>query len=253
MVSVTYCWRLGTTGVAFAFVFFGGGILAVTLLPMLALLPGHRRERVQWIIHTVFRFYLKALRVLGLIQLQVEGANHLDLSVGRLIIANHPSLLDVVLLMALIPRTQCIVKHQLWDHRLLGPLMRRAGYITNDLPSEALVAACRDALRAGSSLIIFPEGTRSQPGCPLRLQRGFAHVAAMTGAQIQPIFITCDPPTLIKGEPWWRIPHRSPLFRLVVDECLDARAFSGHAHRSIAVRKLEQHFTHYYNEKIQHA
>ncbi len=153
-----YCWRLGATGVAFAFVFFGGGALAVTLLPVLALLPGDRHERVRWIIHTTFRFCLKALRLLGLVELQIEGTNHLDISVGRLIIANHPTLLDVMVLMALIPRVQCIVKHQLWKHRLLGPLMRQAGYISNDLAPEELVGNCRDALRAGNSLIIFPEG-----------------------------------------------------------------------------------------------
>jgi 1-acyl-sn-glycerol-3-phosphate acyltransferase len=250
MRHIDYWWRLGVTGGAFAFVFFGGGVLAATLLPLLALLPGHRRERVQLIIHTTFRFYLKLLRLLGLFRLEVEGTQHLDLSVGRLIIANHPSLLDVVVLMALIPRTQCIVKHQLWEHRLLGPLMRQAGYISNNLAPDALVAACRAALRTGNSLIIFPEGTRSQPGCPLRLQRGFAHLAAMTGAHIQPVFISCDPPTLVKGEPWWHIPVRRPVFRLVVDECLDVQAFAQDKSRSIAARKLQQYFGLYYGRKM---
>ncbi len=72
----------------------------------------------------------------------------------------------------------------------------------------------------------------------------------MTGAEIQPIFITCDPPTLVKGEPWWRIPRRRPLFRVVVDECLDTRTFARFGPRSIVARKLEHYFRQYYDEKI---
>ncbi len=190
---------MGATGAAFAFIFLGGGLLAVTALPLIALAGGNGRETPQSIIHACFRFYLKCLHGLGLLRIEIEGREWLAGSAGRLIVANHPSLLDVVILMALIPRAQCIVKHELWDHRLLGPLMRRAGYIRNDLDPSELVAACRLSLDIGSNLIIFPEGTRSRPGHLPRFHRGFANLATMTGAPIQLVVITCDPPTLTKA------------------------------------------------------
>jgi 1-acyl-sn-glycerol-3-phosphate acyltransferase len=238
------------TGLAFAAIFFGGGVVAVTVMPLLAVIPGHQRERCQMVIHRLFRFYLFMLQTMGLLRWEVEGADKLVIPGGRLVVANHPSLLDVVMLMALMPGAQCIVKHQLWEHRFLGPLMRRCGYIRNDLEPEALLEACRASLDAGNSLIIFPEGTRTEPGQPVRFRRGFANLATVTGAPVQPVVITVDPPTLIKGEPWWRIPERPPLFRVRVDECLDDASYMGYPYRSLAARKLVETLQAYYSEKL---
>lgn len=250
MRSLSYLWRLGGTAFAFSFIFFGGGVLAVTLLPLLALIPGHQRARAQLVIHAAFRFYIMILQRLWVIRVKTEGAERLNAPGGRLIVANHPSLLDVVMLMALIPKAQCIVKNELWNHRFLGPLMRRAGYIRNDLDPEEMLAACKQSLDQGNSLIIFPEGTRSQPGMAPHFRRGFANLATLTGAEIQLVVITCNPPTLVKGEPWWRIPPCRPLFTLVVDQCLDPTDYLRYPYRSVAARKLVQFLEQYYAEKL---
>src|SRR5262249_24449607 len=143
---------------------------------------------------------------------------------ARLIVANHPSLLDVVLLMALVPRAQCVVKKELWSDPYLGYVVRNAGYIRNDLEAGALLHACRMALAEGNSLIIFPEGTRTAPHEPMRLRRGFANTPTLLRAQIQLVKITCTPPTLAKGDKWWMIPERRPLFRVDVGDQIDTDA-----------------------------
>ena len=240
--------RLLGTGIAFACVFFGGGVLAVTLLPVLAAFPGHRQERARRAIHKAFRLYIATLQVLNLIRLRTSGLEKLHLATGRIVVANHPSLLDVVLLMAIIPNAQCIIKHQLWNHRFLGSLMRAAGYIRNDLPPEAMVAACSESLARGNCLIVFPEGTRSIPGQKPRFQRGFANLATLTGAPVQPVTITCDPPTLIKGEKWWRLPPRTPLFTVSVNDCIDPNIYANYQYRSLAARKLVQALDAHYAE-----
>jgi len=250
MRRLDHLWRVCATGAAFAFIFFGGGLLAAAVLPLLLVMKNRQRERVQLLSHTMFRFYLLCLPRLGLLTLEFQDIERLRQPGGRLIVANHPSLLDVVMLMALIPNAQCIVKNQLWNHRLLGPLMRRAGYIRNDLEPEALLAACQESLAKGQSLIIFPEGTRSEPGQAPKFRRGFANLATLTEASIQLVLITCDPPTLIKGEPWWRIPPSKPIIRLSVGECLDAQSYLGYPHRSLAARKLVQFLERYYAEKL---
>jgi 1-acyl-sn-glycerol-3-phosphate acyltransferase len=233
-----HAWRVVATGLAFAFIFVGGGLLAATVLPCLALWPGDSRQRSQRVIHLTFRFYLATLQAIRLLRLETEGLDRLADSGGAIVVANHPSLLDVVMLMAFIPRAHCIVKHQLWTSRLLGGLVRRAGYIRNDLDGEQMVAACRENLARGTALIVFPEGTRSRPGAPLRFQRGFATLAVLTGAPVLPVLITCDPPTLTKGEAWWTVPARRPLFRLLVGARLDTAALTGSAPRALAARRL---------------
>ena len=252
-----HAWRVAATGMAFACLFGGGGLLAATVLPTLVLLPGDPRERAQLVIRATFRAYLATLQAIRLLRIETEGLARLVASGGAIVIANHPSLLDVVMLMAFIPRSQCIVKHQLWRSRLLGGLVRRAGYIPNDLDGERMLAACRDCLARGAALIIFPEGTRSRAGVPPHFQRGFANLAVLTGAPVLPVLISCDPPTLTKGEAWWVVPERRPLFRLRVGEKLDPAIWpgmrAGTATRALAARRLVRAMEQYYTQRLETA
>ena len=250
---LNYLWRLIATGMAFAALFGGGALLALTAFPIVHIItpPGHRRrERNQFLIHLLFRLYIRMLLLLGLIDLRVDGEQKLQQVAGHLIVANHPSLLDVVLLMMLIPRAQCIVKKELWDNRYLGRVVRGAGYIRNDLEIDAMLMACRNAVADGNSLIIFPEGTRTLPCEPMHLHRGFANIATLLQVPIQLVTITCDPPTLVKGENWWVIPRRRPLFHVEVGDCLDSAAWSDSKHRSLAARRLVRHVEAYYAERL---
>jgi 1-acyl-sn-glycerol-3-phosphate acyltransferase len=243
---IDHAWRIAATGLAFACLFGGGGLLAVTVLPLLVLLPGDPRERARRVIRASFRAYLATLQAIRLLRIETEGLERLAASGGAIVIANHPSLLDVVMLMAFIPRSQCIVKHQLWTSPLLGGLVRRAGYIRNDLAAEAMLAACRDSLARGAALIIFPEGTRSRPGMARHFQRGFANLAVLTGAPVLPVLISCDPPTLTKGEAWWMVPARPPLFRLRVGAQRPTEPPSAAAPRALAARRLVRAMEAYY-------
>ena len=253
MPHIEFGWRLIATGMAFAFIFGGGGLLAVTVLPLLALLPSRSHERTQFIIHRIFRFYIGVLQASGLLRLSLKDTDRLKAAGGRIVIANHPSLLDVVLLISLIPRAQCVVKGELWRHPLLGRMMRRTGYIRNDLPPDLMVAACKVALDAGELLIIFPEGTRTEPGCLPHFRRGFANLAILTQATIQPVLITCFPPTLFKGDPWWRIPPKRPAFHVAVENCIYADSYMSYGYRSLASRKLVGHLQKIYSEKLANA
>ena len=223
-----YIWRLAWTAFAFAALSVGGFILATTVIPMFTLFVHDehaRNRRAQFIIRQSFRVYITMLRVLGILKLEVVGAGKLSTCRGKLIIANHPTLIDIVLLMALLPDTKCVVKSQLFSNRLLRPVVRAAGYIRNDYEPDVLIEKCRETLDAGYNLIIFPEGTRSIPGKPLHFQRGFAHIATLSGANLQPITIKCEPITLVKGEPYYRIPDSRPCFRIEVADEVDPKRF----------------------------
>jgi 1-acyl-sn-glycerol-3-phosphate acyltransferase len=246
-------WRFAGTAVAFPLLFGGATVLAGVIFPILqAVTPDRplRRERNQNLVHVLFRLYIALLRVLRLIDIEVEGRERLSNGPARIIVANHPSLLDVVLLMALVRRAQCVVKHELWQSPYLGRVVRGAGYIRNDLDSEALIEACRAALAGGNHLIIFPEGTRSVPGEPIRFRRGFANIATCLETEIQPVTISCSPATLTKGEKWWAIPERRPRFRVEIGERLNTRSWLTSEHRPLAARKIVRHFEEYYAGRL---
>jgi 1-acyl-sn-glycerol-3-phosphate acyltransferase len=249
---IRHSWRVLATGFAFACFFLGGAALAGVVFPLLAIHRKGRQNRTQWLLHYVFRCYLLMLRGLGLIGLEVIDGKRLAACRGMIIVANHPTLLDVVLLMALTPRVCCIVKHELWDNRYLKGVVRAAGYIRNDLAPDATISACRESLDQGNNLIVFPEGTRSRLGEPLHFQRGVANVALLTGAPIQLVVISCNPLTLSKGEPWYRVPSRRPNFRLEIAHPMDTGPFMAYPHRSLGARRLMQELQEFYSRRSVH-
>ena len=253
-----YIWRLVWTAFAFAALGVGGFILATTVIPMVTLFlhsENARNRRAQFIIRESFRVYVRMLRVLGVLKLEVVGAGKLSACRGKLIIANHPTLIDIVLLMAVLPDTKCVVKYQLFSNRLMQPVVRAAGYIRNDYEPEVLLEKCREALEAGYNLVIFPEGTRSIPGKPLHFQRGFAHIATLTGVRLQPITISCEPITLVKGAPFYKIPDSRPSFRIEVADEIEPKQFLDLASQSRArgARKLASYMEADYCSRLKNA
>jgi 1-acyl-sn-glycerol-3-phosphate acyltransferase len=123
------------------------------------------------------------------------------------IAANHPTLIDVVLLIARLPQADCVVKSAAWHNPFLRWVVAGAGYIRND-EGAALVETCVARVRQGRCLVLFPEGTRSPARSVAPLRRGAAHVALRARVPLIPVTITCEPPTLLKGDPWYRVPDR---------------------------------------------
>lgn len=252
-----FLWRLICTGLAFAVLGLGGLVIATLIVPVANLFVTDeraRKRRAQSLIRASFRLYLWLLQAVGILHLEVIGGDKLQACRGKLVVANHPTLLDIVILMALLPDAICVGKRQLWLNPVLRPVVRAAGYIRNDSEPEIFIAQCRATLLAGSNLIIFPEGTRSVVGQPLRFHRGFAHIALASGAGLRPVLITCEPATLVKGEPYYRIPASPPHFRLEVSDEIDVACYArgGASSRALQARKLVSFIESDYARRLHH-
>jgi 1-acyl-sn-glycerol-3-phosphate acyltransferase len=253
MNGLNYAWRLAVTGTCFLLFGIGGMLCSFLVFPALALLPGgsgRRQARVKRMVRAFFAAGVALLRATGVMRLEVRGIERLRNARAVLVLANHPSYIDVVVLLSLIPRANCVVKAGLWANPFFGGVVRAAGYICNSSP-EALVAGCQAALDAGDAVVIFPEGTRSRPNGPLRFLRGAAHVALQSGRGIVPVLLQCDPPTLAKGSRWYQIPAEPFSFRVVVRENLEAaRMADVHEPRVLAARRLTQALEGYFSEEL---
>ncbi len=241
MDRLDYLWRLVGTGLSFSFFGIGGLVLAVTVFPAINLFiadPVRRVAVAQRTVHSAFRAFVWFMVVTGTIRVDARGVDILRGDRGVLIAANHPSLLDVVLLMSLMDRAQCVVKHEIWNNPFMRGVVKATNYVRNDDDPEKLIAECSKLLAEGNNLIIFPEGSRTVTGQPLNLQRGFANIAVRAGASIRLVTITCVPPSLRKGEKWYHIPTPSSLFTLRVHERIDPAGFCGYGPPSVAARRL---------------
>jgi 1-acyl-sn-glycerol-3-phosphate acyltransferase len=109
--------------------------------------------------------------------------------------ANHTSYFDIFALLSTLPVDfKFIVKQELMRIPIFGAAMRRAGYIgieRND-PRKALKSMhdAADRIKNGASVLIFPEGTRSEDGCLQPFKPGGFHLALRSGCDIVPIAIT---------------------------------------------------------------
>ncbi|HUA79368.1 MAG TPA: lysophospholipid acyltransferase family protein [Dyella sp.] len=240
--SGNYVWRLLATGASFVWFGLGGLVLRLAVLPLLGLLPGDaltRRRRVRMAISKAFYLHVQFMYRSAVLEYDFQGADRLGRP-GQIIIANHPSLIDVVFLIAHIRDANCIVKQSMWRNPFTRGPVRRAQYISNNGSPEMLEQAA-DALREGQTLIVFPEGTRTTPNQPPVFHRGAAAIALRGARVITPVFITVKPTTLTKAEPWYRIPERRVRVTLRVGADISPDAFNARAPLPIASRRLNEH------------
>jgi 1-acyl-sn-glycerol-3-phosphate acyltransferase len=237
-----HAWRLLTTGASFALFGLGGLVLRLIVLPLLGLLPGDARtrcRRARAAISKAFYLHVQFMYRSGTLEYDFEGTERLGRP-GQIILANHPSLIDVVFLIAHIRDANCIVKESLWRNPFTRGPVCRARYISNNGSPDMLERAA-DALRGGETLIVFPEGTRTAPDHPPVFHRGAAAIALRGASVITPVYITVKPTTLTKAEPWYRIPERRVKVTLRVGTDIDPNTFNANAPLPIASRRLNEH------------
>ncbi len=193
----------------FGLVYFGWNPIATVLRWVL---PRRIAPAVgQWGISAGFRFLLGVMRCAGLARFDLTALDALR-DEPRLVIApNHPSLIDVMLVISRLPRVTCIAKASLWDNPALGAGARLAGYIRNDASQHRLIRRAADAVAAGQQLLIFPEGTRTTAGRVGPMKGGFALMARQGGAPVQTVLLESNTPYLRKGWPLLKQPP-FPLF-----------------------------------------
>lgn len=249
-------WRVASTGFSFALFGLGGLLIGLVVFPLLLVALRHHRHRsavARWIIHHLFRLFVGMLCALGLCKLEVLHRERLRRS-GLLILASHPSLIDVVFLLALVRDADCIVKAALARNPFTRGPVAAAGYVCND-SGPRLIDDCIASVRSGNNLIIFPEGTRTPAGVALgKLQRGAANLAVRGELAITPVRITCEPRMLGKGVKWWRVPPSAG--RFVIDVGADIPIASHLAEdgaQALAARRLNDELARHLGAERAHA
>ena len=219
-------WRVFGGGFGFLAFGCGGLVFGALVVPVLVLIyrdPVRRRVQVRRGLGVCMRLFVWIVSRLDVIEVRIRGAEHL-LTAGAVIAPNHPTLIDVVLLLAVAPQLDCVIKGDLLRNVFLRRAVSAAGYIPNAEGPE-LVARCADVLRTGRSVLIFPEGTRTVPGRPPQLRRGACSIAVRADAPLVPVLIRCVPAALSKQHRWYDLPAGPLQFDIDVLAPWSARSF----------------------------
>ncbi len=216
--------RVIGTGAGFFTFMIGTGVLSWFLLPWLGWRtrgkPELERIRAyQDVVRGAYHLFLKILSFYGVctwerpdVPERPDGA--------YVLVSNHPSLVDVIVILATVPNVCCVVRRGLFELPFLSPLLRRCGYVTGPARDEdqgetPILDRIVGRLEQGLPVLVFPEGSRSPEWGLRRFKRGAVEAAQRAQVPILPAFVMCDPSTLRKDQSWHNVPERP--FNLTVD------------------------------------
>jgi 1-acyl-sn-glycerol-3-phosphate acyltransferase len=187
-------------GMLSAFLFF------IPFITVYNTLGGKDRYLMQRINRFHFCLWLKLLDAGGLFKaVKIKGT---ITSGPCVVVANHPGLFDVLVMVRDIPGLSLLAKQSLKALPGLGRIFAYAGFIfaSDDDDLSAAVQLTNnivDVLKSGRRFMLFPEGTRSPKGELLGFKSGAFKVARVAGVPIQPVLIRNNPPFMPKEDKWY--------------------------------------------------
>jgi 1-acyl-sn-glycerol-3-phosphate acyltransferase len=250
MKKINHFYRIVATGFCFMIFGIGGLLLSVMVLPLQRLVIRDTEQRKRYARHTVhvsFRYFIKLMQLVRIFNFDFAAAATLRQAKGQIIIANHPSLIDVVALIAMTPNADCVVKAQLFRNPFMRGVISSTGYISNADPDQ-LLDDCATSLAQGNNLIIFPEGTRSKPGQAMQFQRGAANIALRSASDYLALCIRCQPSTLTKEEQWYDVPTLKPTLSIHFLKPIVVTSYRTNSSPSLAARQLTRDLQRYYQQ-----
>ena len=211
-------------------------LVAMLLYPVLPARVG--RSLGRRVIAFAYRSFWATASALGMMRIDANCLDALRDERGVIFVANHPTMLDALLLVARLPRSACIMKADLMRNIFLGAGARLARYIRND-SARAMVRLAVDDLKQGGQLVIFPEGTRTVTPPLNAFRPGVTLIAKLAQAPIQTVFIDTDSPYLGKGWALWRVPPLPIVFRLRLGQ-----RFAPQQDSDALLQEIERYFRH---------
>lgn len=184
----------GVTVLLWVYFTIGFLVLFAPLYLLAAAVPPSRMAVFQHLNHLFYRIFFRLCRLLMPRQ-RWEIDDAVKTIRGQVIVCNHVSYIDPILLISLFPRHTTIVKARLFAIPIFGWMLRLSGYIPSatthqlaEVMLRRMESLCGD-LDGGANLIVFPEGTRSRDGAIGPLNNGAFKLARLCRRPIHVIVI----------------------------------------------------------------
>lgn len=184
---------------SFAFSYFIGWSVTFTIIAWIFALF-NIRERGKLVYHTLIsRVCRRLVYIMINVKKKIINPQEEKFKTPAIIIANHQSSLDILPLIMLHPKLIMFTNNRIWNSPLFGKVIRLADYF----PAEQIetdISKVEERVKNGYSIIIFPEGTRSEDGVIKRFHKGAFYLAEKLHIDILPIMIHGTDYTLTKQD-----------------------------------------------------
>lgn len=202
-------WRAFLASTGF-FIFGAGSIICnFCLFPFIK----NNKELCSDIIRGLWKFFINFLISVRLIKLDIKKLDKIE---NKVIVATHPSFIDILILMSLIPKSTCFVKKELAHNPILKNIIGSI-FITNDIDTEELKRETKFMLDKGFNIIVFPTGIRHRKNEHLKIKKGASLVALNAGKNIVPIKIFSDEDFLFINQPFYAVGTKTVTFE--IEQC----------------------------------
>ncbi|HXO18298.1 MAG TPA: lysophospholipid acyltransferase family protein [Thermoanaerobaculia bacterium] len=168
-------------------------VLGSLVLSTLGLLVGWLPPRTVWT-YTLVRLWARGVLSSGAVRVEAHYDPAIDPAASYVFLANHQSLFDIPAVMVTAPgQVRLVAKRSLFKIPIFGWSMAAGGFIPVDREDRSSAretfASAVGKLRRGTSILLFPEGTRGQGDRLLPFQRGGLLLALKSGLPIVPVGI----------------------------------------------------------------
>lgn len=162
------------------------------------------------IIHYTWKFFVYFMMVLGLFTLDIKNLSKIE---NKVIVATHPSFIDIVILIALIPHSTCFVKKELAYNPILKNLVNSI-FITNEVDLEELKSESKKMLDLGFNVIIFPSGIRHRRNEFPKIKKGASLIALNANKNIVPIRFFSNNDFMFINQPFYEVGEKRVTFEI---------------------------------------
>lgn len=204
----------------------GALLLGLIIFPCVKIFSNSTKDykiKCSKIIHLTWRVLVKYLEFTGIINV------FYDKKIGeiknKIIVSSHPSYIDIVILIALIPNSLCLAKTSLLNNLIMKNIVQSL-YITNDSSVEEFLTKSKEALDEGFNIIIFPTGGRTESGEDVHIHKGAAKLAIFSKYSILPIKITTSESILTKNHSIFQLGSNTVDFNLVMQDEISFSSFN---------------------------
>ena len=212
--------------VTLMFGIFGAGSILLNFLvfpPLKLFFHGDKLARINSdVIRMSWKFFIFLNTITGLIKVDIKKLEKIE---NKVIVSTHPSFIDIVVLVSLIPYSTCFVKKELAHNPILKNLISSI-FITNEVELEELKSQSKKMLDMGFNVIIFPSGIRHRRNEFPKIKKGASLVALNAGKNIVPIRMFTDGDFIFINQPFYEVDEKTVTFELEQCAEIDIQQFA---------------------------
>ncbi len=188
------------------------------------------------IIHNTWKWFVRILIFFKIIKLNITDLDNIKQIKQKIIVATHPSFIDILILIALIPRTTCIVKYSLSKNPILFNLVNSI-FIMEDESLEKLKEHTKKMIDNGFNVVIFPMGIRHRRNEFPKIKKGAATIAMNANSNIVVLKYYTDFDFLFISQPVYEAGEKAVTYDLSYIGEIDVKSMLQNSENEIVIKK----------------